>query len=463
MAPEPAILVVDDDAPFRGLARQALADRHWQIHEAADGTRALEVIEEHSIGVVLLDLGLPDMDGLTVLQRIVETGEPVEVVVVTGRGSIDTAVQALRLGAFHYLTKPVDITDLQTVVDKAVDKQRASFENRLLREAIQRGGMPEMGQQVVAVSRAMRELFQEARAAAAMESPILIEGETGVGKEVVATYIHRLGNWARAPFNVINCAAIPEGLLDSEFFGHAKGAFTGADQARPGIIEVSHGGSLLLDEIGDISPAAQVRLLRVLEYGLVRRVGSSKEIPVDVRIMASTHRDLEVRVADEDFREDLFHRLVVIRLRVPPLRERREDIVPLAEFFLDQLCIKYGDQLKLHENTHGLLLDYRWLGNVRELRNVIERGWFAAHRDDRNAILGSHLHFLREGTASDRIVRARHSRAENPGDPCTLTLAEVEARHIQRVLEACTQNRREAAKILGISERSLYRKLKPDL
>ncbi len=454
------LLIVDDNPDFRAQAASVFADREdLVLCEAGDGPSALAVLTAETVAAVLLDLRMPGMDGIEVLRRITAMDETIEVVVITGQGSIDSAVSAMRHGAFHYLTKPVDLEDLLVVVDKALEKQHASYENRLLKEAIRRGGMPEIDRPVVAVSQAMRDLFKEARAVAAMESPVLIHGETGVGKEVIAGYIHRLSGRTRGPFNVLNCAALPESLVDSEFFGHAKGAFTGAVEPRAGIIEVSHQGTLLLDEIGDIDEAAQVRLLRVLEYGLVRRVGATKEIPVDVRIIAATHRTLEALVAQGRFREDLYHRLVVINLRIPPLRERREDIVPLAEFFLDQMCSRYADSIALHESTHALLLDYPWLGNVRELRNVVERGWFATLRDGDHTIRARHMSFLRTQGGSDRLQRSEPQSQPAPDEPVTLSLHELELRHIRRVLEHCAHNRRDAASVLGISERSLYRRL----
>ncbi len=455
----PQLLIADDDDGFRHLVRTVLEDAGYQIHEAADGQEALDCLHQQAIGVVLLDLSMPKRSGMEVLAEIMALDEAIETVVVSGNDALTTAVEAMRLGAYHYLTKPVNLDDLTLTIARAFEKQQACFENRLLRAAIRHGSMVEPGMPVVAASASMRALFNEAQTVAAMDAPVLINGETGAGKEVVAAYIHRYSRRADGPFNVINCGALSESLIDAEFFGHVKGAFTGAEDARPGIIEVSHGGTLLLDEIGDLAASAQTRLLRVLEYGVVRRVGATKEIPVDVRILAATHYSMEALVASGRFREDLYHGLVVINLRIPALRERQDDIVPLACFFLDEICSKYGDSIGLGEDCYDLLRDYPWLGNVRELRNVIERAWFASLRDGARTIHAQHLRFLRSQGDSDRFTAHDHQDQATTPDPALISLREIEQRHITRVLEHCAGNRRQAADILGISERSLYRRL----
>jgi len=484
-----SVLIIDTDQDRRAWLAESLADRRVLTAGTLPGAR--DLLQGQPVGVVVLcSNGLRHcVEQIRGLRRDDE-----HLIVVALLASADGAacVAALRAGAEQALPLPLAAEDLRQLVDRGTDLYKRRNESGLLREALRRRRERDLpADQVIAASPVMRRLFRSARNAAEMDASVLIEGETGSGKEVVARFLHDCSQRSEGPFNVVNCAALPESLVDAEFFGHEQGAFTGANQARAGIIEVSEGGTLLLDEIGDIGAPAQVRLLRVLENRCIRRVGGSRERPVDVRICAATHRRLETLLNQGRFRQDLFHRLVVIRLRIPPLRERREDIIPLAEAFLDQLCRRYADQLALHPDAHAALLAHPWLGNVRELRNVIERAWFATLGDGCAAIHQRHVAFLQseeEGrsgalerrqatdcctarrrpgreqrTVSGRIeaavVRPTTRWHRDPADGRMLSLRELEDRHLHFVLERCAGNRRRAAEVLGISERSLYRRL----
>ncbi len=446
------ILSVDDDAAYRQLMVDCLLDEGYTVHQAGDGTEAIDVINKQPIALVLLDMNMPGKEGNEILPLIKSQPDPIEVIVISGQQSIEVAVEALHLGAYHYLTKPVDLGQLITFVERALDHRRIVYEHKLMRanRSREKSEYP-----IICVSDAMRHVMNEARQAATLDANVLISGETGVGKEVISSLIHAESDRHQGPFNAINCGAIPENLIDSEFFGYEKGAFTGADQMKPGIIEMSSGGTLLLDEIGDIVEMAQVRLLRFLESGLIRRVGGSKEIPVDVRVLAASHRNLKSLVDQGEFRADLFHRLNVIPIHIPALRERSEDIVPLAEAFLDILCSKYGNHRYLSEDTHEALLHYPWPGNIRELRNVLERSWYNAERAGAEAINVHHLHLNADQISTDTTVAPSSTVTQD----FSLSLKEKEEEYICQVLEHCKQHRAEAAKVLGMTERSLYRRL----
>ncbi|MDA3960474.1 MAG: sigma-54 dependent transcriptional regulator [Planctomycetota bacterium] len=462
--PERHVLIVDDDPEFaRNMARVLKqADLDSQFASCLSGAR--DALDKQNFGTVLLDLNLGLENGFDLLEHIGAEASAPAVIMLTGATSPKLAHEAIRHGATAFLTKPVSGDQLVVAIHAALETRRIRLENRNLRAALQRD-RTEAGP-VVAASPAMREVLAEARAVAEINAPVLIEGETGVGKEVVASYIHRLSPRQNGPFTAVNCGALPETLVDDEFFGHEAGAFTGANESRPGLIEVSDGGTLLLDEIGDITAPAQIRLLRVLEQRRVRRIGASHEIPVDVRILAATHRSLEAEVETGRFRADLFHRLMVIRLRVPALRERIDDIIPLAEYFLDRLASERDACIALGEDTHGLLRHYHWHGNVRELRNVIERAWFTARRSEAGTIHLKHLRFLQASqTSAANLAIPASSRWPLADGERVLPLSEVDLKQTAAVLAQTEGRRRDAAVLLGISERSLYRRINehPDL
>lgn len=437
------ILLADDEAPFRQNVAERLASRGYRVVEAGDGEEALARARETAVDAVVLDVIMPRADGLTVLRRLREMDPDLQVVMLTGQGTVETVVEAMKAGAYHYLAKPAKLKELEMLVERAVEKTRLARQNRIYREGLRRTRAAGAGP-VVAESKAMKLILEGAEQLAGTDSPVLLEGETGTGKEVVASFLHRRSPRAEGTFSVVNCGALSESLLDAELFGYEKGAFTGATESRPGVLEVADGGTLLLDEIGDLPAPGQVRLLRFLEHGLIRRVGSSREQPVDARVLAATHRNLDVEVREGRFREDLWHRLVVFRIAIPPLRERREDIVPLATEFLSRAAGPGVPPLTLGESARNALLAYPWPGNVRELSHAIERAVFAARAAGADEILDTHL----------ALPGARRPAA---GD--LVTMAEAERRHVEAVLARLDGNRARAAEVLGISERHLYRLL----
>lgn len=444
------LLLVDDESGFRENVAERMATHGFQVFQAGEAESALLQARGQVMDVALLDILMPGMDGLTLLGTLKEIDPLTEVVIVTGQGSIESAVEAMRRGAFHYVTKPVRLTELEMVVRRAIEKAALARQNRAYRENLRRRNARSAAE-IVARSPAMQQVLRDADRMASLDAPILIEGETGTGKEVLAERIHERSGRAAQTFSVLNCGAIPESLVDAELFGYEKGAFTGAVECRPGIFEVTDGGTLLLDEIGDITANAQVRLLRVLERGLFRRVGATREQSADVRVLASTHRDLDQEVLAGRFREDLFHRLHVFRLRLPPLRERRDDIFPLAEFFLGRLAGPGAPQRSLSAAAQAALLVYPWPGNVRELAHTMERACFAAQLTGNDEVQDTHL----------GLPVAHH------GADILVSLEEAQRRHIQAVLARLDGNRKKAAEVLGITERHLYRLLKdvssPDL
>ena len=453
------ILIIDDEEPIRRLHSSLIQHQDNVIHLAATGAEAREIAQNNEIALALVDIGLPDISGLELISQLKSDNPNTQTIVITGESSYDGAVQAVKLGAYNYLAKPVQAGDLKLTVRRAIERYQDLVANQRLMASIRHHKQLNEQTQPVLASPGLKRVYQSAAQAARMTASILITGETGVGKEVLASFIHSNSKRPDGPFNVLNCAALPEGLIDSELFGHVKGAFTGANADRPGIIEASNGGTLLLDEIGDIDPSTQARLLRVLETGLIRRVGSSKETPVDVRLIAATHRNLAQMVEENRFRADLFHRLVVIHLTIPPLRERKQDIVPLAKKFLSQIGQKNDQPIELAASSHQVLKNHPWPGNVRELRNAIERGWFACQCNDATHLASQHLQFL-QGVASPTARETKTGKQtplrRNDEWP---SLAEIQDRYFKQVMKHCHNNRREAAAILGMSERNLYRKL----
>jgi DNA-binding NtrC family response regulator len=456
MARRPSILVVDDEPAFRDLIISAFAEDEVQVDGVSSAEEALVFLGRRGCDLVLLDLGLPGMDGMTLIRRLRETDDAPQIIILTGQNNPDLTIEAMHLGIFHFLNKPVDISVIQHLARKALEHRSLAHDRRNLSETLRRAANID-GKGVVVVSEVMRKIFGAAREAAQSDLPVLIEGETGVGKEVVARYIHDCSPRSKEPFNVLNCGALTESLVDNELFGHEKGAFTGAQDARPGIIEVTDGGTLLLDEIGDIAAPAQVRLLRVLENGMLRRVGGQREIPVDVRILAATHRSLSGAETGR-FRRDLFHRLAVLRISIPPLRERVQDIVPLAEYLMECIRQRLGQDMILDFDTHEVLRHYTWPGNVRELRNAIERAALITRTEGRMKVKGRHFGFLGPAIIPSHSVALEH-KGKALSEDQDLTLKTFEIEHVKKVVELCGGNRKLAAKRLGLSERSLYRRL----
>ncbi|MBT3375511.1 MAG: sigma-54-dependent Fis family transcriptional regulator [Lentisphaerae bacterium] len=436
------VLVVDDEESFRENVAEYLQSRGYQVLQAPDADSGMTVARTQSIDVAAVDMVMPGAGGIEFLESVKEVDPFIQVVIMTGQGSIETAVDAMRRGAFEYVSKPTRLAELEAVIRRALANVSLARENRAYREAQRRGRLRLAGR-IVAKSPAMRRILAESEHLGQTDFTVLIQGETGTGKEVVANYIHANSTRCDLPMTVLNCAAIPDHLVDSELFGHEKGAFTGADETRPGMIAVADRGTLLLDEIGDMPEQAQSRLLRVLENGVYRRIGGRTEHPVDVRILAATNHDLTADVENGTFREDLYHRLNVYQLTVPPLRERPDDVLAVAESVLHSQNRKAGTELALSKEARDALSHHAWPGNVRELSHAIERAAFSARMASAEEISADHL----------GLPRAK------PPAGVQVSLAVAEARHIQAVLRSVGGSKREAAKVLEISERHLYRLL----
>jgi DNA-binding NtrC family response regulator len=442
--PLPALLLVDDDETFRRVMAGELERLGFDVAAAASGEEALRAAASQEPQVVLLDLQLPDRDGLEVLQAIRERCPGAEVIMLTGHGTFDTAIQSIRLGAFDYVAKPCPLDELEVRLQRALERRALRQRTTLLERALT---PPDPGGLFVGKSPAFRQALDLVERAAASDSTVLVCGETGTGKELAARLLHARSPRRSRPFVIVDCAALQEELLQSELFGHERGAFTGAERAKPGLFEVASGGTIFLDEIGETSQATQAKLLRVLDTATFRHLGGTAEIRVDARVVAATNRDLAALVRQKLFREDLYYRLSTITVELPPLRERREDVELLAEHFVARLNQRYGFSRRLGPEAMALLRSHAWPGNVRELLHVVES---AAVVGEGPEILPRHLPAALRGS----VVPAPPEAAE-----ALATLQELERAHIERALRATGGHRGHAARILGISERSLYRKL----
>ena len=364
------LLIADDEKGYREVLRVIFEDEGYTVNTVRDGRSALAALKKKPCDIVISDVRMPDMDGIEFLRAAREFYPEIGIVMMTAFGTIDIAREAFKLGADDFLTKPFNNEELKLIVRRTLEHKALLSENRALKNAQRRAGSTA---NIVGSSKAVRKLHEHIETVAREEATILITGESGSGKELVARAIHDLSNRAEKPFIPINCGALTETLLESELFGFVKGAFTGADMARPGMFESANQGSIFLDEIGDMSPAMQVKVLRVLQERRVRRIGANSETAVDTRVIAATNRDLRPMVADGKFRQDLFYRISVIPLHVPPLRERREDIPELAVHFVNRFSARSGKTISISEEVLELLQNRPWHGNVRELENTIER------------------------------------------------------------------------------------------
>jgi len=443
------ILVVDDDATTRKGLQELLTAWGYQVSVAADGEEALERVAEQPPAVVISDLVMPKVDGLGLLTALRRDHPATELILLTGQGTIESAVQAMKDGAYDYLTKPVDPARLQVLLDKAVERTETIREVQLLRRQLrQRGAFGRL----VAGAPTMQEVTRHLELAAPTDAMVLIVGETGTGKELVARTIHEQSPRRKGPFVALNCAAIPETLLESEIFGHEKGAFTGAVERRQGCFELADGGILFLDEVAEMQPATQVKFLRVLQEGRFRRIGGKSETQVDVRVIAATNKDPLKAVQEGALREDLYYRLNVFTITVPPLRERMEDLEALVQAFLEAFNERHGRAVRgVDEAALAVLRRHRWPGNVRELENVIERAVIMCPGD---LIRAEHLP---ASLASAPPVQV----AEGAGValPVGTTVAEAERQLILRTLAHTGNNKARAAEILGISLKTLHNKL----
>ncbi len=364
----PSILIIDDEKSIRDALREILEYEGFEVHEASDGKEGLRLIGKTAFDLVLCDIKMPHMDGIEVLSKIQEAQNDIPVIMISGHGTIDTAVDAVKRGAYDFLSKPLDLNRVLVSVRNALDKSSLVAETKVLKKKISKIF------DMIGESKAIRRVRDLIEKVAPTEARVLITGENGTGKELVARWIHMKSARATGPLVEVNCAAIPSELIESELFGHEKGSFTSAVKQRIGKFEQANGGTLFLDEVGDMSLSAQAKVLRALQESKITRVGGEKEIPVNVRVIAATNKDLKKEIEKNNFREDLFHRLGVILIHVPSLNERKEDIPLLAEHFAKEICTDYGTPLKTFtEDAVKELQKINWTGNIRELRNVVER------------------------------------------------------------------------------------------
>jgi two-component system response regulator HydG len=449
MKKENSVLVVDDDPGHRTMLRTLLTGWGYTIHEADDGSTAIEKVHEQAFDLILMDIRMIKVSGLEALGEIKAFNPAIPVIIMTAYSSVETAVEALKSGAYDYLTKPLDFDELRLAMERAMDHRQLKEENRLLRESL---GNHFDRQNIIGRSSAMVKLLETVAQVAPSEATVLITGESGTGKEMIAGAIHFNGPRKDGPFVKLNCAAITETLLESELFGHERGAFTGAHKRKEGRFRQAHGGSIFLDEISEMSLAMQVKLLRVLQDREITRVGGEEVINVDVRLIAATNKDLLKEIEVGRFREDLFYRLNVVTLKMPPLRERREDVPLLAKHFLETFCQKNRKELKgFTPQAMDLLLKYDWPGNVRELMNAVERGVVltnSEYLDEKDLPLSTRDDETEGETPLEQAI---------PGD---LPLEEVEKASILKTLELTGGNKSEAARRLGITRRTLHKKLK---
>jgi DNA-binding NtrC family response regulator len=445
MPAEPvSLLVVDDEKRIRNFLTSELTRMGFAVEEAPSAEDALDLTAVKEFDVVLMDLRMPGMTGLEALRVLRQSETGPEVIIITGHGAIDTAIEAIRLGAYHYITKPFKLRELEIHIRKAGEKVALLRKSRRL-QRLMLSDDPEWT--IVGDGPEIRRVLDLIEKMAPTDSTVLVTGESGTGKELVARRIHALSTRAAEPFVAINCGTFQETLLETELFGHEKGAFTGAIHTREGLFEVAHGGTLFLDEVGEMSAALQVKVLRALQDGEIRRVGSDRPIRVDVRVIAATNIDLTEAVREGRFREDLFYRLNVLPVPVPALRERTEDIPALVDHFLMTISVQGKGPFTITDRALDALTRYAWPGNVRELKNTVER-----------------MKILSEGSVVDlpdipREVLGVDSPDEIASTDPELSLADLERRHILNVLRHLDGNKTQAARSLGISTRTLYNKL----
>ncbi len=429
------IVVAEDDKNFRRLLVNALSEAGCRVAEADTGTRALEMLENEDHDVLLLDLNLPQLSGMEVLRRIKAAGISTQVIVLTGNAAVDTAVEAMKLGAYDFLTKPFKMEALAAVVEKAHEKKRLLTENLQLKTQIRRQAASSA---IVTASPLMQDIIKTSARFAESNFPVLIYGESGVGKELVARAIHDASHRADGAFVPINCGAIPENMIESELFGHEMGAFTGAHVRKPGLLEITNNGTLFLDEIGELPLPLQVRLLRVLETGTFFRLGGTREVKVDVKFVAATNKDLKQETEKGGFRSDLFYRISALTVHIPPLRERKEDIPLLVEHFLKSTPAFKNKTFSTE--ALRMLSAYPWPGNVRELQNVVHRVLLLSSHD----IIGPNDLPIDLDT-QHKVVCYR--------------LEDIEREHILKVLKETGGQKGKTAELLGIAPKTLYNKL----
>jgi two-component system NtrC family response regulator len=443
-----SILIIDDEDAQRSILKGYLEKKGYKIFSASSGTEGIKATQNNLIDIVLSDFKMPDKTGLEVLEEVKKINPEISFVILTAYGTIENAVKAMRLGAFDYISKPVDLDELDLMIERIIENKNLKSEIRLLKNQLQEKFKIDS---FISHSPKMEEVLSIAARAADSKATILITGESGTGKEVLAKSIHYVSPRKDKPFVAVNIPALPETLLESELFGHEKGAFTGADKAKKGRFEIADGGTIFLDEIGDIPLNLQVKLLRVLQEHQIEKVGSSESIDIDVRIIAATHQNLEEKIKDGSFREDLYYRLNIVSLHIPPLRERRKDIIPLIEHFVQKYSEENGKHnLSLSKEAVDLLIKYNFPGNVRELENIIERAVVLA----RGEVI----------TINDlpNIVKGFKAEKEILTDENATLIEQVEALEKKLIYDALSKtngNQSQAGRMLGLTERNLRYKM----
>ncbi len=441
------ILIVDDEPSVCFLLKEELSEqKKFEVHTAEDGVAAINALQQRPFDVVLLDVKMPRVDGMEVLKFITEHHPSTHVIMLSNYADVKTAIEATKLGAYDFVGKPYNRDELFATVNRAIEHRRLAIDNELMKYELSR----KTGEkEIIARSSGMKSLIATAKKVASSDSIVHIHGASGSGKELIAHLVHSESLRKERPFVIVNCASLPDNLLESELFGHEKGSFTNAHQMKQGLVEVANGGSLFLDEVGDISPIVQPKLLRFLETGEFRRVGGTTSMQVDVRIISATNKDLQAEVVAGRFREDLLYRLNVVTLRIPPLKDRKEDIPLLVEYFLKRK-MKGKIVKKIHSDAFQSLLAYDWPGNIRELEHAIEGAMLLSHDD---LITASDFILTQNKITSDAKLLERD-------DTSVLTIDEVERIHIEQSLKKFKFSRNKTANALGITQKTLYLKIK---
>jgi len=441
----PEILIIDDEKNILDLLNVVFKKEGYEVTTSISSAKALEYIKSRDFDIILSDIKMPEISGMQILQHVREKKPEIPMIMITAFGTIKQAVEALQAGALDYIVKPFDVEELKIIVAQGLERKRLEAENIFLkRELKDRYGLDNM----IGKSKKMREICSLIEKIATTDSTVLITGESGTGKEIAARNIHSLSARKDGPFVSINCGALPENLLESELFGHVKGAFTGAASDKKGMFEAAESGTLLLDEVGEMSPWTQVKVLRALQEKSVRRVGGTEEVPVDVRIIAATNKDMKSAIEDGSFREDLYYRLNVISLEMPPLRERKEDIPVLVDHFFKKSCEKLGRKMKrIIPESMNVFESYQWPGNVRELENVVER---IVAIEERETI-------TRQSLPQDLLIPRKRTSADfeiTPEFNLNQTLDEIAKTYVNKALDETKGNMKDASSLLGVNYRS---------
>lgn len=443
-----SILIVDDEDAQRSVLKGYLEKKGYRIFSASSGNEGIKTVQNNIIDIILSDFKMPDKTGLEVLEEVKKINPEISFVILTAYGTIENAVKAMRLGAFDYISKPVDLDELDLMIERIIENRNLKSENQILKNQLKEKFKIDS---FISQSPKMEEVLSVASRAADSRATVLITGESGTGKEVLAKSIHYVSSRKDKPFVAVNIPALPETLLESELFGHEKGAFTGAEKSKKGRFELAHEGTIFLDEIGDIPINLQVKLLRVLQEHQIEKLGSTDTVNIDVRIIAATHQNLEQKIKDGSFREDLFYRLNIVSLNIPPLRERKEDILPLIEHFIEKYSKENGrENLSLSKETVDTLIKYNFPGNVRELENIIERAVVLSRG---NTITVNDL---------PNVVKGFKAEKEIPANEETTLIEQVEELEKKLIFDALTKsngNQSPAGRLLGLTERNLRYKM----